>query len=180
MRDDAWDVKGREGPRIGGRRAAPHPKGRQVDPSALEDIRALLGERPRRRDLLIEHLHLVQDRYRCLSAAHLAALAEEMRLSLAEVYEVATFYAHFDVVGDDEAAPPPITVRVCDSVTCFMMGAERLHSALAEALGPRVRVLRAPCMGRCDRAPIAVVGRNHLEGASVKSVALAVAEGRID
>jgi formate dehydrogenase len=180
MRDDATDVTGLEGPRSGGRRALPHPKGRQVDPSALDDVRALLGDRPRRGDLLIEHLHLIQDRYRCLSAAHLAALADEMRLSLAEVYEVATFYAHFDVIGDGETAPPLITVRVCDSVTCFMMGAERLHSTLVEALGPRVRVLRAPCMGRCDRAPIAVVGRNHVEGASVKSVALAVAEGRTE
>src|SRR2546430_6837750 len=99
-----------------------HPKGRQVDAAALADVQALLGERPRRRDLLIEHLHLIQDRYGHLSAAHLAALAQEMRLALTEVYEVATFYAHFDVVKDGEVPPPAITVRVCDSLSCAMAG----------------------------------------------------------
>ena len=110
-----------------GRRRAPRtPKGRQVDPQAREEIRALLGDRERRRDLLIEHLHLIQDRYGHLSAAHLAALAAEMRLALTEVYEVATFYAHFDVVKEGEAAPPAVTVRVCDSLSCAMAGAEHL------------------------------------------------------
>src|SRR5205807_4003709 len=99
----------------GGRRRAPRtPKGRQVDPRALEEIRSLLGARERRRDLLIEHLHLIQDRYGHLSAAHLAALAQEMKLALTEVYEVATFYAHFDVVKEGETAPPAVTVRVCE------------------------------------------------------------------
>src|SRR2546421_11567377 len=102
------------------------PKGRQVDPTALDDVCALLGDRPRRRDLLIEHLHLVQDRYGHLSAAHLAALAQEMRLALTEVYEVATFYAHFDVVKEGEVPPPAVTVRVCDSLSCAMAGAETL------------------------------------------------------
>src|SRR5947209_7197922 len=113
-------------PGEGRRRAVPHPKGRVVDPRALDEVRALLGDRPRRRDLLIEHLHLIQDRYRGLREAHLVALAEEMRLALAEVYEVATFYAHFDVVGDGEAGPPPVTVRVCDSITCALHGGDRL------------------------------------------------------
>ena len=101
----------------GGRRRPPRtPKGRQVDPQALEEVRALLTDRPRRRDLLIEHLHLIQDHYGHLSAAHLAALAAEMKLALTEVYEVATFYAHFDVVKEGQTPPPPVTVRVCDSL----------------------------------------------------------------
>src|SRR5437588_1342223 len=137
----------------GRRRPARTPKGRQVDPRALEEVRALLGERPRRRDLLIEHLHLIQDRFGQLSAAHLAALANEMRLALAEVYEVATFYAHFDVVKDG-TPPPAVTVRVCDSLSCAMAGGEHLLDALKASLGPDVRVVRAPCMGACDQAPI--------------------------
>src|SRR5216683_3067469 len=135
------------------RRPRTTPKGRQVDPRALDEVRALLGDRSRRRDLLIEHLHLIQDRYRHLSAAHLAALADEMKLALTEVYEVATFYAHFDVVKDGPP-PPAVTVRVCDSLSCAMAGAEKLIAALPGKLGPDVRVLRAPCMGACDRAPV--------------------------
>jgi len=138
---------------IGRRRSPRTPKGRQVDPQALEQIRALLGDRERRRDLLIEHLHLIQDRYGHLSAAHLAALAQEMRLALTEVYEVATFYAHFDVVKEGETPPPAVTVRVCDSLSCALKGAERLLAELPNHLGPGVRVVRAPCMGACDRAP---------------------------
>src|SRR5438270_756360 len=115
-------------PGAGRRHAVPHPKGRVVDPRALEEVRALLGARPRRRDLLIEHLHLIQDRYGRLAAGHLAALAEEMRLALAEVYEVATFYAHFDVVRDGESGPPPLTVRVCDSLSCALAGGEALRA----------------------------------------------------
>src|SRR5437879_10213071 len=123
----------------GGRRRAPRtPKGRQVDPRALEEIRSLLGERERRRDLLIEHLHLIQDRYGHLSAAHLAALAQEMKLALTEVYEVATFYAHFDVVKEGEHAPPAVTVRVCDSLACAMAGAEQLLRDLPNRLGREV------------------------------------------
>src|SRR5215470_16701286 len=110
----------------GRRRPARTPKGRQVEPQALADVRALLGSRSRQRDLLIEHLHLIQDRYGHLSAAHLAALAQEMKLALAEVYEVATFYAHFDVVKEGEIAPPAITVRVCESLSCALAGAENL------------------------------------------------------
>src|ERR1700712_498451 len=102
------------------------PKGRQVDPAALAEVQALLTDRPRRRDLLIEHLHLIQDHYGHLSAAHLTALAFEMKMALTEVYEVATFYAHFDVVKENETAPPAVTVRVCDSLSCAMAGAEKL------------------------------------------------------
>ncbi len=161
-------------PASGRRRPPRTPKGRQVDPQAREEIRALLGDRPRRRDLLIEHLHLVQDRYGHLSAAHLAALAAEMKLALAEVYEVATFYAHFDVVKDGEAAPPPVTVRVCDSLSCAMAGAEHLLAELPRRLGPNVRVLRAPCMGACDRAPVCAVGHMQVPGADAARVEEAV------
>ncbi len=164
-------------PGSGQRRTSVHPKGRQVDISALEEVRSLLGDRPRRRDLLIEHLHLLQDRYHCLSAAHLTALAEEMRLALAEVYEVATFYAHFDIVKEGEASPPEITVRVCDSLICEMMGAEDLLIGLPKRLGNEVRVGRAPCMGRCDRAPVVEVGHRYVEQASLDKVALEVDGG---
>ena len=117
-------------PGSGRRRGLDHPKGRQVDPAALDEVRALLGDRERRRDLLIEHLHLLQDHFGCLYARHLAALAEEMRLALVEVYEVASFYAHFDIVMDDEKPPPPLTVRVCDSLSCELAGAVTLLSHL--------------------------------------------------
>src|SRR5918999_4361046 len=129
------------------RRPRRTPKGRQVDPQALEEVCALLGDKSRRRDLLIEHLHLIQDAYGCLSAAHLAALAAEMKLALAEVYEVATFYAHFDVVKEGELPPPAITVRVCDSLSCAMAGAEKLLAELPQKVGAGVRVGRAPCLG---------------------------------
>jgi formate dehydrogenase len=158
-----------------GRRRPPKtPKGRQVEPRALDQVRALLGERPRRRDLLIEHLHLIQDRYGHLSAAHLAALAAELKLALTEVYEVATFYAHFDVVKEGQPAPPPVTVRVCDSLSCAMAGGEHLLEDLPNKLGPEVRVVRAPCMGACDRAPVCTVGHLQVFGADADKVAAAV------
>jgi formate dehydrogenase len=141
----------------GRRKSARTPKGRQVDPSALADVQALLTDRPRRRDLLIEHLHLLQDRYGHLSAAHLAALAFEMKMALTEVYEVATFYSHFDVVKDGPP-PPPVTVRVCDSLSCAMAGSANLLAELSGRLGSNVRVVRAPCMGACDKAPVCAVG----------------------
>src|SRR5438477_3219333 len=128
-------------PGSGRRKGAATPKGRQVDPAALSEIQGLLADRSRQRDLLIEHLHLIQDRYGCLKAAHLAALAQEMRLALAEVYEVATFYAHFDVVLEDEPAPPPITIRVCDSLTCEVLGAQRLLKELQARSGAGIRVV---------------------------------------
>jgi formate dehydrogenase beta subunit len=164
-------------PGAGRAKALRHPKGRQVDPQALAEVRALLGERPRRRDLLIEHLHLVQDSYRCISAAHLAALAQEMRLALAEVYEVATFYAHFDVVTDGRS-PPAVTVRVCDSLTCEMHGGNALREALVEKYrGRDVRVVRAPCMGGCDRAPVVVSGQREVLHATTERVADVIARG---
>jgi formate dehydrogenase beta subunit len=163
--------------RGGGRRRAPRtPKGRQVDPQAREEVRALLGNREHRRDLLIEHLHLIQDRYGHLSAAHLAALAAEMRLALAEVYEVATFYAHFDVVKEGETPPPAVTVRVCDSLSCALKGADRLLAELPNRLGPGARVVRAPCMGACDRAPVCAVGHVQIMAADAGKVAAAAAD----
>ncbi len=166
-------------PGAGRRRGLDHPKGRQVDPAALAEVQALLGDRERRRDLLIEHLHLLQDHFGCLHARHLAALAEEMRLALVEVYEVASFYAHFDIVMDDERAPPPLTVRVCDSLSCELAGAPALLSELQNRLGERVRVVRAPCMGGCDRAPVVAIGHALHEHADAENVAAAVAAGSI-
>src|SRR5580704_12496433 len=119
-------------PGSGRRRGRDVPKGRQVDPSALSEVQGILGDRERRRDLLIEHLHLLQDHFGCLHARHLAALAEEMRLPLAEAYEVASFYAHFDIVMEDEAPPPALTVRVCDSLTCELAGAQMLLTELRD------------------------------------------------
>jgi formate dehydrogenase beta subunit len=160
----------------GGRKNRPRhtPKGRQVDPKALDEVCALLGDKPRRRDLLIEHLHLIQDKYGHLSAAHLAALAAEMKLALAEVYEVATFYAHFDIVKEGDTPPPPLTVRVCDSLSCAMAGAEKLLKDLPGKLGKDVRVIRAPCMGACERAPVCAIGHVQTFHADVASVAKAV------
>jgi formate dehydrogenase len=157
-----------------GRRKSPRtPKGRQIDPVALAEVQALLTDRPRRRDLLIEHLHLIQDHYGHLSAPHLAALAAEMRMAQAEVYEVATFYAHFDVVKDGPV-PPAVTVRVCDSLSCAMVGAEALIAKLPGILGKDVRVVRAPCMGACDRAPVVAVGHMQTFKATADNVAAAV------
>ena len=154
------------------------PKGRQVDDAALSEIRALLGTRSRRRDLLIEHLHLVQDAYGHLSARHLRALAEEMRLSMAEIWEVASFYAHFDLVREGEMRPPDLTIRVCDSLSCELAGSEALFDALSAGMDPaRVRVLRAPCMGRCDTAPVLELGHSHIDHATVESVESAIAAG---
>jgi len=158
-------------------RAKAHAKGRQIDPIAAEEVATLLGDRPRRRDLLIEFLHLIQDAYSQISAANLAALAEEMRIPYAEAFEVATFYAHFDVLKEDDPALPPLTVRVCDSLTCEMMGAKSLLEDLAGRLGEDVRVVRAPCMGRCDKAPVIEVGHNHLTEATPERVDDAVAAG---
>jgi len=164
-------------PGSGRRRGLDHPKGRQVDPAALDEVCALLGERARDRDLLIEHLHLLQDHCGCLHARHLVALAEEMKLPLAEVYEVASFYAHFDIVMDDESAPPPITVRVCDSLSCALAGGETLLQDLRARLGDRARVVRAPCMGGCHNAPVAAIGHALHEHATVDSIAAAVSAG---
>src|SRR3984885_6864434 len=154
-----------------GRRRPPRtPKGRQLDPQAVADIEALLTDRSRRRDLLIEHLHLIQDKYGHISSAHLAALAAEMKMAQTEVYEVATFYAHFDVVKEGETPPPPVTVRVCDSLSCAMAGADRLLAALPKTLGPDVRIVHAPCMGACDQAPACAIGHVQVTKATAETV----------
>jgi NADH:ubiquinone oxidoreductase subunit F (NADH-binding)/NADH:ubiquinone oxidoreductase subunit E len=150
------------------------PKGRSVDPKALEEVRALLGAEPRRRDLLIEHLHKINDRYGSLSAARLAALAQEMNLSQAEVYEVATFYHHFEVVKEGEAPPPALAVRVCDSIACELANSGELLEKLPAILGKDVRVLHAPCVGRCEVAPCVVVGQNPIGNATIEKVQKAV------
>src|ERR1700753_1344530 len=175
MSHDVQQVRSFEHPGEGRRRAKSTPKGRQIDPTAAHEIEVLLGERPRRRDLLIEHLHLIQDKYHQISAAHLAALADEMKLSFAEVFETATFYAHFDIVKEGEPDIAPMTIRVCDSLTCAMLGAEKLLHELQDRAGPGIRVVRAPCVGRCDTAPAAEVGHNFVDHADVDSV-LAVAK----
>ncbi len=168
----------RQAAKTGRRKARPTPKGRQVDPAALERVRALLGDAPRQRDLLIEYLHLIQDACGHLSAAHLAALAQEMKLAQTEVYEVATFYAHFDVVKEDETPPPALTVRVCDSLSCMIAGADGLIDSLAAGADPAaVRIVRAPCMGRCESAPVAEVGHNHIVDATVETVEAAIRGG---
>jgi formate dehydrogenase len=151
-------------------------KGRTLEADALADVNALLGDSPRRRDLLIEFLHRIQDRHGCIPAAHIVALADEMKLAMTEVYEVATFYHHFDVVKDGEARPPALTVRVCETLSCQMAGAPALHAALAQAHGASVRVISAPCVGRCDRAPVAVVGRNPVDHATAAKVGDAIRE----
>src|SRR5215831_18777199 len=155
------------------------PKGRAVDPKAREEVRALLGNAPRRRDLLIEHLHKIQDRYGCLAAPHLVALADEMKMAMTEVYEVATFYHHFDVIKEGDTAPPAITVRVCDSIACDLAGSGALLGKLPGLLGKDVRVLHAPCVGRCETAPVAVVGQNPIPFATVEKVHALVTSGTV-
>src|SRR5664279_3064582 len=171
--DRNQSVQTYEHPGEGIRRAKSTPKGRQIDPRALEEIEALLGERPRRRDFLIEHLHLIQDTYHQISAAHLAALADAMKLSLAEVFESATFYAHFDVLTENDPPIPPLTVRVCDSLTCALFGADKLLHAVRAGAGPHVRVVRAPCVGRCDTAPVAEVRHYFVDHATPGAVVAA-------
>lgn len=138
-------------------------RGRQLEPAALADIETLLAGRPRTRDSLIEHLHAIQDAWGHLALRHLRALAHWMNLPMAAVFETATFYAHFDIVRDGEIPPPAVTIRVCDSLSCELAGARALQAALAAEVDPAdIRVLRAPCMGRCDSAPVVEVGHRHL------------------
>ena len=175
MSEDTGTVRRFAHPGRGRNVARAVPKGRQVDPQAKVEIEELLGARSRQRDLLIEHLHLVQDTYGQISADHLAALADEMSLAFAEVFETATFYAHFDVVKEGEADIPRLTVRVCDSITCAMFGADELLETLQRELASdAVRVVRAPCVGLCDHAPAVEVGHNFLHKADLASVRAAV------
>ena len=155
-------------------------KGRALDPRALAEVQALLGDSPRRRDLLIEFLHRIQDHYNCISAAHVVALAQEMKLAMTEVYEVATFYHHFDVIKEGETPPPAITVRVCETLSCQMAGADALRAALERSCGDDVRILGAPCVGRCEHAPVAVVGRNPVDHATPGKVTAAIAAKAVE
>jgi NADH:ubiquinone oxidoreductase subunit F (NADH-binding)/NADH:ubiquinone oxidoreductase subunit E len=175
------EIKHRRHAHPGGkkRKGRGHTKGRQLVPDAVAEVSELLGNQSRRRDLLIEYLHLIQDKYNQISAAHLAALAEEMQIPMAEAYEVATFYAHFDVLKEGDAPLPELTIRVCDSLTCEMMGAESLLRGLNANYNGTVRIARVPCMGRCDVAPVAEVGHNHITSATVASVKSTVDAGRM-
>ncbi len=165
-------------PGAGRRRAPSLPKGRQVDPDAVAEITALLDEAPLVRDRLIEYLHTIQDRFHGLAPRHLAALADLMRLSMVEVYEVATFYAHFNVARDDDTPFPALTVRVCDSLPCMLAGADKLHDALESGLGSdNIRIVHAPCMGRCDRAPVVEAGHRSIDNADAATVTEAVSKG---
>jgi formate dehydrogenase beta subunit len=180
MSHDVHKVRAFEHPGEGRKRAKSTPKGRQVDPTAAQEVETLLGDQPRRRDLLIEHLHLIQDRYHQISAAHLAALADEMKLSFAEVFETATFYAHFDIVKEGEPDVPPLTIRVCDSLTCAMLGGEKLLQELRGKAGPGIRVVRAPCVGFCDSAPVAEVGHRYVLNATTSEVLATAGRGETD
>ncbi|NKB20165.1 MAG: NADH-quinone oxidoreductase subunit F [Alphaproteobacteria bacterium] len=175
---DTKSVKRHSHPGRGGR-GAPHPKGRQLNTDAQDQVVALLGELPRNRDMLIEHLNLIQDKYGCLSADHLVALADEMKMALTEVFEVATFYAHFDVVTDEANHPPPVTIRVCDSVTCEMLGAEQLIATLSKNASADIRVLRAPCMGACDKAPAVAIGHTQIAPATSETTLAVAANGAL-
>src|SRR6201994_1724388 len=180
MSHDVQKVRPFEHPGEGRKRAKATPKGRQIDPTASAEVEALLGDRPRRRDLLIEHLHLIQDKYHQISAAHLAALADEMKLSFAEVFETATFYAHFDIVKEGEPNIPPLTIRVCDSLTCAMRVGEKLLADLQDKAGPGIRVVRAPCVGFCDSAPVAEVGHRYVLNATTSEVLATASRGETD
>ena len=164
-------------PGAGRRKAALHPKGRVLHATDVAAVTGLIGPPPYERALLIEYLHKIQDAEGCLPASHLHGLAEVMRLPMAEVYEVATFYAHFDVVGDGEARPPAVTIRVCESLSCWLAGADELVATLERDTSADVRVLRAPCMGRCDLAPVAEVGHSHVDRDSLPMLTAATAKG---
>lgn len=166
-------------PGSGRRKAAPFPRGRVLKDSEVAAVSVLLGDQPRERALLIEYLHLIQDQEGCLPEGHLHALAEELRIPMAEVYEVATFYAHFDVAGEDEHRPPKVTIRVCDSLSCMLAGAEKLLSELQNERMPGIRVLRAPCIGSCDTAPAAEVGHHHVDHATACKLLAIAARGEV-
>ena len=156
------------------------PKGRVADPQARADIAAILGDEPPRRDLLIEALHKLQDHYRHLSARHLAALADWMRLPMAEVWEVASFYDHFDLVREGEDAPAPCTVRVCTSLSCMMAGGEDLLAELQAFNSDKVRFVGAPCIGACDKAPAAAVGHQLVAHANRENLSAVTGDGHVE
>ena len=153
------------------------PRGRQAQNIHLEEISELLGDKPRKKDLLIEFLHLIQDKFGCINFEHVSALAEELKLAQAEIYEVATFYAHFDVIKEGELPPPPTTIRVCDSLSCELNGAQSLlNSIIGATNSSEVRVIRAPCMGRCDKAPVLEIGHNHIDDATLEKTKQAISK----
>ena len=180
MPDTETTTRKHRHPGAGNVKALAHPKGREADPDAVGEIKTLLGYRTPERAELIEYLHLINDAKGYLAARDLAALAEVMRLPMAEVFEVASFYAHFDIVAEGETPPPEITIRVCDSLSCEMAGSRELRETLAAKVAEGVRVISAPCMGRCERAPVAAVGHNHITAADYDSVARAAAEGETE
>ncbi len=167
-------------PGQGKRKTRPVSRGRQPDPAATREIGELFADKPMRRDLLIEHLHVIQDRFAHISSKHLQALATLMRIPMAEAYEVATFYHHFDVVSEGDSPPPPITVRVCENLSCALAGSHALISELAQSTGSDVRVVPVPCMGRCETPPAVKIGFNDLEHATVEKVSAAIEAGQID
>ena len=170
--------KGRANHPGSGRRKAPiFPKGRVLRQEEVEAVRRLIGPGPYERALLIEYLHKIQDAENCLPASHLHGLAELMRLPMAAIYEVATFYAHFDVVADGEPRPPAVTIRVCDSLSCMLAGADALLLALQQDADANVRVVRAPCIGSCHTAPAVEVGHRHVDHATVEKVRGLLASG---
>jgi NADH:ubiquinone oxidoreductase subunit F (NADH-binding)/NADH:ubiquinone oxidoreductase subunit E len=150
--------------------------GRIMDQKALSEVRELLNEDPRKREMLIEYLHRIQDRYHYISNRHVLALAMEMNIPMTEVYETATFYHHFDVIKEGETPPPPLTVRICDSLTCEMFGANQLISDMTSSDLRRVRIQKVPCVGRCQAAPVAVVGTNPIERADAQKIKSAISE----
>ncbi len=166
-------------PGAGRRKAVPFPKGRVLDPVDLEAVASLIGAPPYERPLLIEYLHKIQDAEGCLPAGRLHALSEFMKIPMAEVYEVATFYAHFDVVPDGAERPARTTVRVCDSLSCMLAGAEQLIAALQSEDMPNVRVVRAPCIGSCHTAPACHVGHHHVDHASADKIKELALEGHV-
>jgi formate dehydrogenase beta subunit len=176
--DDGRMLDRMKTPDIGRKLARTRPKGRPLDEQALAEVLALVGKDALRRDLLIEHLHVIQDRYGHLAARHLRALAELHRIGQAEVFEVASFYHHFDIVKENETPPAALTIRVCDSLSCAMAGGEQLADALATLTDPaHIRVQRVACVGRCAAAPVAIIGQNPMERATPESVLAAAAAG---
>ncbi|MBZ0161146.1 MAG: NAD(P)H-dependent oxidoreductase subunit E [Notoacmeibacter sp.] len=160
-----------------GRRKIFQSKGRQLDEAAVGEVEQAISGLERRRDLLIEHLHRLQDQHNCLNARHLRALGDILRISQAEIYEVASFYDHFDIVKEGEAEPAPITIRVCDSLSCMLAGAETLIGELEDGVdAAQIRVVRAPCMGRCSTAPAARIGDREVDYADLTGL-LTLAEG---
>ncbi len=167
-------------PGKGKRTARTRPKGRIADPKAADEVRSTLGEEHRRRDLLLEYLHALQDRFGNLSLARLAALAEEMNLSLVKVYEVASFYHNFNIIREGEKSGTQRTIRVCDSLPCMLRGSRKLLDSLTRDGDAGVKVIRAACMGRCDQAPVARLDQTYVGRASTETVAAALASGPVE